>query len=287
MKYEFQAITHCNMCGASSNDAKILGKRLNMSQGMSPYKKAGITTTIMRCNKCDLIYANPLPIPYELSQHYGTPAEDYWNEDYFNIDPEYFQGCITRFKQLYDSDNVALKALDIGAGIGKAVVALNNAGFDTYAFEPSESFYEKGLEVNKLDPEKFSCVTLESAEYKKNTFDFITFGAVLEHLYDPSMAILKAMDWLKIGGLMQIEVPSSKWLTSKIINSLYRIRGMDYVTNLSPMHSPFHIFEFGMKSFQFHAENNDYSIAHSEYLVCNTHLPRICLLYTSPSPRDS
>jgi 2-polyprenyl-3-methyl-5-hydroxy-6-metoxy-1,4-benzoquinol methylase len=38
-------------------------------------------------------------------------------------------------------------------------------------------------------------------------FDFITFGAVLEHLYDPSMSIHKAMSWLKPSGIMHIEVP--------------------------------------------------------------------------------
>ena len=28
------------------------------------------------------------------------------------------------------------------------------------------------------------------------------------------------------------------------------MRGTNYVTNISPMHSPFHLYEFGLKSFE-------------------------------------
>ena len=33
-----------------------------------------------------------------------------------------------------------MKALDVGAGIGKGILSLSHAGFDTYGFEPSTSF---------------------------------------------------------------------------------------------------------------------------------------------------
>jgi 2-polyprenyl-3-methyl-5-hydroxy-6-metoxy-1,4-benzoquinol methylase len=49
----------------------------------------------------------------------------------------------------------------------------------------------------KIPPEKLQLGMIENIEYPKDNFDFITFGAVLEHLYDPSAAIKKAMNWLK------------------------------------------------------------------------------------------
>jgi hypothetical protein len=98
----------------------------------------------------------------------------------------------------------------------------------------------------------------------------------LEHLNDPSDSIIKAMKWLKKDGIIQIEVPSSNHLIAKIYNLFYKIRGTNYVTNLSPMHEPFHLYEFGLKSFKEHSKNNSYKIIHYEYLVCSIYnLPRI------------
>ena len=38
---------------------------------------------------------------------------------------------------------------------------------------------------------------LEEVDYEANSFDFITFGAVLEHLYDPAQSIKQVMKWLE------------------------------------------------------------------------------------------
>ena len=47
-----------------------------------------------------------------------------------------------------------MKALDIGAGIGKCMIALENASFDVYGIEPSNPFYERALSRMKIDPSK-------------------------------------------------------------------------------------------------------------------------------------
>jgi predicted SAM-dependent methyltransferase len=114
----------------------------------------------------------------------------------------------------------------------------------------------------------------EDADFDSEVFDFITFGAVLEHLYNPGKAIEKALNWLKPGGIIHIEVPSSHWLTNKLINRIYKLKGTDYVANLSPMHEPYHLYEFGLKSFQKHAAIHKYTIADHRYIVCDTFLPK-------------
>lgn len=262
------------MCGASTEQAKVLGRRMNCSQGVRPKRKVGISTTIMQCRSCTLIFANPLPVPFNISQHYGTPPEEYWHQNYFQIDENYFKPQIETFLKLYGkSEN--LQALDIGAGVGKCVKALENSGFTAYGLEPSEPFYTRALEKTKISPEKLTLTSLEDAEYADEQFDFITFGAVLEHLYDPSSSILKSLKWLKPEGLIHLEVPSSMWLTNKIYNLIYRIQGLDYVGNISPMHNPFHLYEFGLKSFKIHAEKNGYKIARHQFMVCDTFLPKV------------
>ena len=53
--YTFTKIENCNMCGATANYFNILGRRLNGSQGKSPHKKMGLSTTISKCKNCKLI----------------------------------------------------------------------------------------------------------------------------------------------------------------------------------------------------------------------------------------
>jgi 2-polyprenyl-3-methyl-5-hydroxy-6-metoxy-1,4-benzoquinol methylase len=158
--------------------------------------------------------------------------------------------------------------------LGKCVKALERAGFETYGIEPSEPFRQRALSMMGISPEQLQLARLEDAKFPGNSFDFITFGAVLEHLYDPSTSIAQALQWAKPGGLVHIEVPSSKWLTNRISNFVYAIQGLDYVSNISPMHNPFHLYEFGLKSFQANSAAGNYQIAHHEYLACRTYLPR-------------
>jgi 2-polyprenyl-3-methyl-5-hydroxy-6-metoxy-1,4-benzoquinol methylase len=175
-----------------------------------------------------------------------------------------------------------LKALDVGAGLGQSMIALNKIGFDSYGFEPSEPFYYRAIEKNNINPDRLKLGMIEDLEYTNNFFDFITFGAVLEHLYDPSSAIIKAIKWLKPNGIIHIEVPSSDWLVSKLINTYFRLIGTDYVTNISPMHPPYHLYEFSLKSFKEHSIMNNYEITFYKYFVCNTHMPKLIDYFIKP-----
>ena len=273
-KYSFQHISNCNMCGDATEQHKILGKRLNKSQGLRPQKKTGLTISVCKCSNCGLIYSNPQPIPNNIQDHYGVPVESYWKEEYFKIDENYFIGEISILKTLIDTPK-GLKVLDIGAGIGKCMIALENAGFDAYGLEPSVSFYQKAIDKMKISPDKLKLGKIEELEYPENYFDFITFSVVLEHLYDPSFCIQRALKWLKPGGIIHIEVPSSKYFMNKLYNAAYAIRGLDYVGNLSPMHTPFHLYEFGINSFILNSKkhNSGYTIPLHQYYSCETGLP--------------
>lgn len=283
-RYYFNHIDNCNMCGEKTDTHKILGKRLNNSQGKNPKNKIGITTTIVRCTNCGLVYSNPQPVPFDIQDHYGVPPESYWEENYFTVTDDYFQSAIEKLSKLLDIKE-GIKSLDIGAGLGKQMIALSKAGFDAYGFEPSKPFYERAISKMGINPNKLKLGMIEEVEYPENHFDFISFGAVLEHLYDPSASVLKAMKWLKPNGIIHIEVPSSNWLIGKIINLYYKLIRTDYVGNLSPMHRPFHLHEFGLKSFQEHAEQHSYELAFHEYYVCQTYMPKIADYFLKPYMR--
>ena len=265
-QYSFKSIAKCEMCSDTTDGHHILGQRMNVSQGFRPKKKVGITVTIQKCSNCNLIYSNPQPIPFDIQDHYGTPPEEYWKSEYFTWKESYFSRQINEVKSLLDFKE-GMKALDIGAGLGKAMLSLKNAGFDAYGLEPSIPFHERAISKMKIDPNKLKFGTVEALDYDKHSFDFITFGAVFEHLYEPSECLKKALNWLKPNGIIHIEVPSSEWFIPKIMNFYYKLIGTNYVTNLSPMHSPFHLHEFDSKSFEALSRQLNFSIAKKRYDV--------------------
>jgi SAM-dependent methyltransferase len=268
LRYYFEEVTNCEMCGDPTSNHIIMGQRLDKSIGYSPKKKTGITISVMKCRKCSLIYSQPMPIPFDIQDHYGTPPEDYWHDSYFKPQPEYFAGQIDQVKRLLLFEK-GMSALDIGAGLGKCMISLEKAGFDTYGFEPSKPFYERAVAKMGINPERLKLGMMEDIDYLENSFDFITFGAVLEHLYHPAINLEKAIKWLKPNGIIHIEVPSSKHLIGKIFNLYYRLRGTNYVTNISPMHIPFHLYEYGLNSFNELGKRLNYKIVKHQVDVCD------------------
>jgi SAM-dependent methyltransferase len=205
------------------------------------------------------------------------PPEEYWGADqwHWQWTPDYFSTEIGHAKRLLPFAP-GMKALDIGVGLGKSMKSLEHAGFEAYGIEPSEPFYDKALSIMGLDQSRVTLAAVEEAEFPKDMFDFITFGAVLEHVYSPSLALSRAMSWLKPGGIIQAEVPSSHHLIPKFLNLFFRLRGTNYVTNISPMHSPFHLFEFSLRSFEKNGRRIGYEVAHHDFTVCAIyHLPKL------------
>ncbi|MBK9421145.1 MAG: methyltransferase domain-containing protein [Flavobacteriales bacterium] len=192
MRYTFEPVVRCNMCGAPGSEHRVLGRRLNGHQGAFPKRKMGVAVSVLQCRRCTLIFANPQPRPFDLQDHYGVPPEAYWQESYFEVSEHYFKGVIDRFKVLAPFRS-GMKALDVGAGLGKAMIALERAGFDTYGVEPSIPFRDRAISRMGRDPNRLRSGGIEEAVYDAGQFDFITFGAVLEHLYDPSASLAKAL----------------------------------------------------------------------------------------------
>jgi 2-polyprenyl-3-methyl-5-hydroxy-6-metoxy-1,4-benzoquinol methylase len=274
-KYSFKEISVCEMCGDQTANHKVLGQRLNKSQGYRPKTKSGISVSIIKCTNCGLIYSNPQPIPFDLQDHYGTPPEEYWKEEYFVWHPTYFSSQIEEAKKLLDFKS-GMKALDIGAGLGKAMLSMQSKDFDVYGLEPSIPFYERAISKMGIDREKLKLGAIEDLDYEPEFFDFITFGAVFEHLYEPSLCLEKALSWLKPNGIIHIEVPSTKWLLAKFMNFYFKLIGTNYVTNLSPMHTPFHLHEFDLKSFNKLSEKLNFKVENYKYDVCSIYyFPKI------------
>lgn len=264
--YTFRRTTHCNMCGTSTHQSEVVGLRLDQSQGRNPRSKRGVAVSVCRCRSCGLLFADPLPTPASIEDHYGLPPASYWQNVSFRPAPGYFARQVSVAKTLLGF-SAGMRSIDIGLGLGKAALVMRDAGFDVHGIEPSPPFYAKAIDLLGGDQERFQLSSLEDAQFAERSFDFVTFGAVLEHLYDPSAAITKAMTWLKPGGVVHCEVPSAQHLVSKLINGFYRTLGTNFVTNISPMHVPYHLYEFTLDAFHRHGVRHDYELAAHWYDV--------------------
>jgi SAM-dependent methyltransferase len=265
--YILHEVTACNMCAAPVRNANVLGRRLSGRQGLRPTRRVGWATTVMRCGKCGLVFANPQPTPQDVNQHYDRAPEDYWvPDDLGERGPDYFQYEIDTFHRLWERDGRPV-ALDVGAGLGRSMARLTACGFESHGLEPSAAFRQAAIERGGIDAARLTLGTIETATYEAGKFDFVTFGAVLEHLSDPAGQLDRVLAWLAPGGIVHVEVPSARWLTSRLVNLAYRLQGLDYVTNLSPMHVPFHLYEFTAESFRQYARRSHCTVMHGRLIA--------------------
>lgn len=286
--YQFKEVVTCNMCGASPDAFKVLGVRLNCSQGRNPKQVRGIGVTIVRCTACRLVFPDPQPVPSTLLDHYSMSGEEYWNDSRVDAMPsQHMVDQFARLNQLLEGENRPI-ALDVGVGSGQAAKAMMIAGFEVHGFEPISQFREIALRTLGLPPDRITGDGIETAEFPGATFSLVNFGAVLEHLYDPNAALEKAVRWLKPGGLVVLEVPSSKWLIGRLINAFFRLRQVNYVTNVSPMHSPFHLYEFSERSFRLNGARLGYAVQSIDVVVgIDPSLPRLLQGLLRPIMRAS
>lgn len=278
--YTFKPIERCSMCGDPTDRHIVLGRRLNKKQGRNPRKERGVGTTIMRCRSCGLVYCDPQPVPMSIDDHYGVPPESYWDPSYFKVPADYFIREVKVSRQLLGEGRK--RALDIGAGLGYAMVQLEKAGYETHGLEPSAPFRDRAISKIGVPSDRLRLGSVEDADYPAESFDFINLCVVLEHIGDPGAALARALTWLKPGGVIHVEVPSSDWLIVRMTNLYYKLRRSECVGNLSPMHAPYHLHEFTVGSFRAHGRTNGYIVERYAHYVCPTYLPKVLDIIARP-----
>lgn len=218
---------------------KMIGQR----GGHAHRQGLGVVCDVWRCATCGLIFPNPMPIPLGgADQHYGVEADDYFEQHETNDKVESALGFLRQAEGLTGGRG---RLLDIGAGRGELLRVAREQGWTAVGIETSSTFAAHAARYSGAEIKQ---QTLEECGFEANSFDVVILAAVLEHLYNPDEIIKEIARILRPGGALFVDVPNEEGLYFRIGNLYQRLRRRDWVVNLSPTFSPFHVFGFGPKS---------------------------------------
>ena len=194
-------------------------------------------SSIYQCQGCGLIYPNPMPIPSTINEHYGD-ADKYFAEHSIDGKLAAYDGVIRTIEELGAKPG---RLLDIGAGRGELLHAARSRGWEAVGLEPSPSFAAFARSYSGAEVVEGR---IEERLFEERSFDVVTLGAVLEHVFNPVELLGEINRVLTDGGVFWLDVPNEAGLFFRLGNLYQRLRGRDWVVNLSPTFPPYHVFGY-------------------------------------------
>lgn len=190
-----QAMTPCRLCSATSS--LVVATRC----------RGGERLETVLCDQCGLVRRDPLPSLEDLRQYYKTVYR-----------VEIGKGRVPSKRRLWRISRVGLeraldllprlpeaaRTLDLGCGAGELVYLLRTVGYDAQGFDPDSRYIDWAYRIIGDAVEEN---TLENFAPSRN-FGAIFMYHVLEHMPDPRYVLNRCSEWLKVGGLLVIEVPN-------------------------------------------------------------------------------
>lgn len=193
---------------------------------------------VWKCGTCATLFLYPLPKQSETKavycKEYFTGAQKGFGYIDYDTDKEAMRSVFERY--LKEFERILGKTgrlLDIGAATGYFMKIAEERGWKTRGVEISTYATDIGRSRG-LDIE---AGTIQSTDFRKESFDVVTMWDVVEHVADPILDIDKAYLLLRPGGLLAINTPDSFSLFAKIMGPRWHL--------LVP---PEHIFYFNRKS---------------------------------------
>ena len=176
--------------------------------------------TVQKCAVCGLVQVNPQPDleavkPYYTKDYFKKRTDRGYN-NYFSeeLKNQLFRVYDMNLKDagFFIYEDAVLKSsktaknnpsfLDVGCAAGYFVDYMKNRGWNASGIEMSRDAAEFGiktLNLNIIVDDFFS-----SKKLKKNSFDFITLWASIEHMHSPKNVMKRLNELLKPGGRLII-----------------------------------------------------------------------------------
>ena len=194
--------TTCNLCGADETTLLFPATLDATQRDYGAYRCTnfgyGKHHTIVRCNRCGLVYANPRVPHDELVEEYEEVVDPLYEQER--------EGRVLTFHRHLEpieamvDNHRGKRILDVGAYTGVFVEIALSRGWDAAGTELSEWAAQVGRERG-LD---IRTGTLEEAAFPDNSFDVTTSWDVVEHLNDPKSHLQEIHRVLKADGLIAV-----------------------------------------------------------------------------------
>lgn len=218
----------------------------------------GVTTRIVRCQTCGLIFPNPFPYPVAAQELYGDP-EKYFEDKDEERRMSGHRRLVRQLARLTGTSHPSI--LDVGSGRGELLRAAQLEGMhDVVGLEFSHAMiaYVKERYGIAIVPQTIE----EYAAENTRSFDAIVLGGVLEHVYDPSSMIAACAKLARRGTVLYIDTCNEPNLLTMVGNLFNRMRRSPAVFNLSPTWVPYHVFGFNPPSLKRLLEHYGFTITH-------------------------
>lgn len=197
-------LNSCILCGSS-----------NLKPFSMTFKIGFPHISRVKCKSCSAVFANPISEEEELMKFYQN-YYDKGNFELFNYKKTHIQKFSEYEKtdktKLIESFNYVLKYkktgkfLDIGFGLGEPLFLAHLHGFKVSGTE----FDADAIEfISGYIPEgNWHEGDLMNSNYEYNSFDFIRFWHVIEHVLSPQKYVKEIKRFLKPGGVVMIGTPN-------------------------------------------------------------------------------
>lgn len=179
----------------------------------------GPSFDIYLCEKCDTSFSDPHVSGgevYDLIYKHRDDAPGYMRYEeyareilhtsnpatYLSRKEEMYYGL---FKSVRTHIKKGASVLDVGCGLGYATYALNVLGYKATGLDISREAITKAKERYG---DFFQCEDFFKLTKDQKTYDVICMLELIEHVEDPSMFILHAMELLNEGGILILTTPN-------------------------------------------------------------------------------
>lgn len=223
---------NCILCGESETRLAFTGKdRLEVTA--DPF-------SIVRCQRCGLLFLNPRPTREEMGRYY--PYSKY--KDEFTPAIEDDPSVVSRLNRLYHIERICRSVewvkregqlLDVGCATGNFLERVRRRGnWRVYGVEVNEEAARYAQNRFGLD---VFIGELGAAGYPDHSFDVVTLWNVLEHLHSPLDTLREIRRLLRDDGALILSVPNVESLDARLFGDCW--------IGLDP---PRHLYAFSPKT---------------------------------------
>jgi len=184
----------CNLCGG--REVSILSNR----------SRSGKPLQTVICRACGLVWSDPRP--HDARQFYEDEYRLSYKHTYSPMPKHVLRAgnvALSRFEKIERLLPSRKAVLDVGTGGGEFAYLLQSLGHHVNGIEPNKGYADYSIREYGLTVQ---VGFVQDAAFPPESFDVVTIWHVLEHTEDPGSVLALLRSWLKVDGILVVEVPS-------------------------------------------------------------------------------